>query len=95
MQKLSRIPLGYSAFCYIFAHRVMHSAHHNYKLNIMTNHVGNFPLCGGCSRKEKNEKCGEGEFYCYYAEGVFPNGIVTSDVDGTDCHNKGLYKSVI
>ena len=43
----------------------------------------------------KREECGEGEFYCYYAEDVFPNGIVTGDVDGTDCYNKGLYKGVI
>ncbi len=95
MQNLSQIPPWYLAFCYIFARRVMHSAHHNYKINIMTNYVGNFPLCEGCSRKVKREECGEGEFYCYYAEDVFPNGIVTGDVDGTDCYNKGLYKGVI
>lgn len=61
----------------------------------MTNYIGNFPLCGGCSRKEKREELGEGKFYCCYAEDVFPNGIVTGDVDGTDCYNKGVYKDVI
>lgn len=61
----------------------------------MTNYVGNFPLCGSCSRKEKREGLGKGEFYCSYAEDVFPDGIVTGDVDGTACFNKGLYKGVI
>lgn len=73
----------------------MHSAHHNYKIIIMKKYAGNFPLCGGCSRKVKREECGEGEFYCYYAEDVFPNGIVTGDVDGTGCYNKGVYRGVI
>lgn len=73
----------------------MHIAHHNYKLNIMTKYVGNFPLCGGCARKENREGLAEGEFYCCNAEDVFPNGIVTADVDGTACFNKGLYKCLM
>lgn len=53
-----------------------------------------FPLCGGCSNKEKREGLGKGEFYCCYAKEVFPNGIVTGDVDGTACYNKGVYKCI-
>ena len=33
----------------------MHSAHLNNKINIMEKDLGNFPLCGGCSRKERRE----------------------------------------
>ncbi|MBQ3628888.1 MAG: hypothetical protein II947_07680 [Bacteroidaceae bacterium] len=60
----------------------------------MNDHIAILHLCGGCSCKEKREGLGEGKFYCSYAKEVFPNGIVTSDIDGTACYNKGVYKCI-
>lgn len=61
----------------------------------MTNYFSNFALCGLCAHKEKRKGLAENEFYCLYAEDVFPNGIVTADIDGTDCVNKGIYKPIV
>lgn len=60
----------------------------------MKNYVSNFPFCGLCAHKEKREGLAENEFYCPYAEAHFPNGIVTSDVDATDCVKKGIYQPI-
>ena len=73
----------------------MHSAHLNNKINIMEKDLGNFPLCGGCSRKERREGLKDGEFYCAIVDGILPNGIVYSGTDATDCANKGWYNSSI
>ena len=34
----------------------------------MEKDLGNFPLCGGCSRKERREGLKDGEFYCAIVE---------------------------
>lgn len=57
----------------------------------MEKKIGNFPLCGGCSRREKREELKDGEFYCAIVDGILHNGIVTNDTDATDCDRKGWY----
>lgn len=52
---------------------------------------GIFPLCGGCSRREKRDDLGEGEYYCAKVEAILPNGVVTNDIDATDCVRDGWY----
>ena len=61
----------------------------------MNKNSGNFPLCGGCSRKERREGLKDGEFYCAIVDGILPNGIVYSGTDATDCAQKGWYNSSI
>lgn len=51
----------------------------------------NFPICGNCSQKEQKSNLKQGCFYCRYAIGIFDKGIVTEDIDATDCVNKGYY----
>lgn len=69
----------------------MHSAHPNIKINIMKKILGNFPLCGGCSHREKHEGLKDGEFYCAIVEDILPNGIVYNNTDATNCVRKGWY----
>ena len=57
----------------------------------MEKNIGIFPLCGGCSRREKSEELREGEYYCAIAETILPNGVVTNDIDATDCARNGWY----
>ena len=69
----------------------MHSAHSNINNYDMKSFIGYFPLCGGCSRREKSEKLREGEYNCAIAKSFLPNGIVTNDTDATECVRKGWY----
>lgn len=55
--------------------------------------IGNFALCAGCSRKEIREGLGKGKYYCRFVDGIIQNGIVTNDIDATECVRKGLYRS--
>lgn len=52
----------------------------------------NFPLCGGCSRKERGRGLKDDEFFCSIAETILPTGIITDDVDATDCVKNGWYR---
>ena len=51
----------------------------------------NFPVCGNCSQKEQKSNLKKGCYYCRYALDIFANGIVTEDIDATECVNKGYY----
>lgn len=51
----------------------------------MNNKEGYFVRCIDCSRKEKREGLSKGEYYCSFATAIFPDGIVTDDVDATKC----------
>lgn len=53
--------------------------------------IGNFPLCGGCSRRERRDDLREGEYYCAKAATILPYGVVTNDMDATDCVRDGWY----
>ena len=55
---------------------------------------GNFPMCGGCSRKEKRESLSKGEYYCSVATAFLPNGIVTDDVDATKCVRERWFRNI-
>ena len=52
---------------------------------------GSFLMCAECSCKEKLGELRKDEYYCRYATNVFPNGIVTADVDATNCIKQGWY----
>ena len=49
-------------------------------------------MCAGCSRKVKRKGLKKGEYYCDVAECVVPNGVVTDDMDATNCVKNGLYR---
>ncbi|MBQ8463795.1 MAG: hypothetical protein IJ544_06760 [Prevotella sp.] len=53
--------------------------------------IGVFPLCGGCSRRERREGLKNGEFYCAIAETILSKATVTNDMDGTKCVKNGWY----
>lgn len=55
----------------------------------------NFPLCGGCSRREKREGMNNDESYCVIANAILLNGIVTNDTDATTCTHNGWYKAIV
>lgn len=71
---------------------MMHSAHSNNNIGYMKKNIGVFPLCGGCSRRERREGLKDGEFYCSVATDILPNGVVTNDIDATECVRNGSYK---
>lgn len=73
----------------------MHGAHPNNKDDIMDKLLANFPLCGGCSRKEKCEGLEIGEYFCAIADKILPKGNVTNDTDATNCVRNGWYKSCL
>lgn len=49
------------------------------------------PYCGNCSRKTKKEDLGKDEYYCDVLFDTPMKGIVTSDTDGTNCVELGVY----
>lgn len=51
----------------------------------------NFPTCGNCFQKEKRDNLNKESYYCRYAVGIFVNGIVTNDIDSTECFLNGNY----
>lgn len=61
----------------------------------MKQNLGRFPLCGGCSRRKKREGLKDGEFYCAIVEAILPNGIVSNDIDATNCVRNGWYEPAI
>lgn len=52
---------------------------------------GFYPLCGGCSRKEKRDDLGIGIYHCIVADDFIPRGIVRDDTDATNCYQENLY----
>ena len=61
----------------------------------MDNIKGNFPMCGGCSRREKREGMIDGNYYCAIADSVLTNGgVITNDTDATNCVRNGWYKQI-
>lgn len=73
--------------------RVKHGAHPNIRYDIMNMYLSNFPLCGGCSRKERRVGLKDGEYYCAIAEKILPKGTVTNDMDATNCVRNDWFKS--
>lgn len=69
----------------------MHSAYPNKNSSDMKRFIGNFPFCGGCSRRERREGIKDGEFYCAIAETILPKATVTNDMDASNCVQKGWY----
>lgn len=49
------------------------------------------PYCAGCMHKTKKNGLEFGEYYCDIVADILPNGIVTSDTDGTLCVKDGVY----
>ena len=73
----------------------MHGAHPNNDNGIMTKLFTNFPLCGGCSRRERREELENGEYYCAIADTILSKGNVISDTDASNCVRNGWYKPCI
>jgi hypothetical protein len=69
----------------------MHGAHPNNDYGIMIKLFANFPLCGGCSRRERREELEDEEYYCAIADSILPKGNVTNDTDATNCVRNGWY----
>jgi len=61
----------------------------------MKKYVTNFPLCEGCSRREKREGLEESEYYCAIAETILSKAVVTNDTDATNCVRIGWYNPCI
>lgn len=72
-----------------------HIAHPNINYVIMEKVFANFPLCGGCSRREKREGMNNDEYYCVVANAILLNGVVTNDTDATNCARYGWYKAIV
>lgn len=51
------------------------------------------PYCGNCSRKTKKEGLADGEYYCDILIDTPMKGVVTSDTDGTNCVEMGVYRA--
>ena len=49
------------------------------------------PYCAGCSRKVKRQKLKAGEYFCHIVADTLMNGIVSGDIDGTNCVEMGVY----
>lgn len=52
------------------------------------------PYCGNCSRKIKKEGQVKDEYYCDILIDTPMKGVVTPDVDGTNCVERGFYKPI-
>lgn len=52
------------------------------------------PYCGDCSRKTKKKGMAKDEYYCDVLNDTPMKGIVTSDIDGTNCVEIGTYKPI-
>lgn len=50
------------------------------------------PYCGNCSRKIKKEGLSKDEYHCDVLIDTPKKGIVTPDIDGTNCVRRGFYK---
>lgn len=70
----------------------MHIARSNNKYHNMKRFIANFPLCGDCFRKETRNGLKDDEYYCSIAEAILPTGIVTTDLDATNCVCNRWYK---
>ena len=62
----------------------MHKAYPNNKHVIMNKLFANFPLCGGCSRRERREGLENGKYYCVIAETILPEGNFTIHTEATN-----------
>ena len=51
-------------------------------------------MCLDCANKQSNPQLPKGSFYCRYAQGVFPDGIVSFDIDATECVRIGVFKAI-
>lgn len=87
--------MGFRLFPLSLSCRVMHGAHSNNNYYVMDKLFTNFPLCGGCSRRERREGLENGVYYCAIADTILTNGNVTNDTDATNCVRNGWYKSCL
>lgn len=52
------------------------------------------PYCGNCSRKIKKEGLAKDEYYCDVLIDTPMKGVVTPDIDGTNCVERGFYNPI-
>lgn len=49
------------------------------------------PYCAECNRKVKRQELKTGEFFCTIVADTPMKGIVSGDIDGTQCVEMGVY----
>ena len=49
------------------------------------------PYCANCSRKIKIDGLDFGKYYCDVVANTPMKGIITPDIDGSQCLNNGCY----
>lgn len=54
-----------------------------------------FPFCAGCGRKEKRQGLNADEYFCIIVADTPMKGIVTGEVDGTECVEHGFYIPIV
>ena len=52
------------------------------------------PYCGNCSRKIKKDGLAKDEYYCEVLVDTPTKGVVSSDIDGTQCVEMGTYEPI-
>lgn len=52
-----------------------------------------FPMCIDCANKQYSDQLPRGKYYCPYVKSVFPDGIVSFDIDATECVRIGIFKA--
>lgn len=53
-----------------------------------------FKWCIDCSNKQSLPHLPKGSFYCSFATHIFPNGVITGDIDASQCIKDGIYTEV-
>lgn len=53
-----------------------------------------FFMCLDCANKQSSDQLPKGKYYCPYVKGVFPDGIVSFDIDATECVRNGIFRGI-
>lgn len=56
--------------------------------------VNQFPMCIDCVNKQSSDQLPKGKYYCPYVKGIFPDGIVSFDIDATECVRNGIFREI-
>lgn len=56
--------------------------------------VNQFPMCIDCVNKQSSGQLPKGKYYCPYVKGIFPDGIVSFDIDATECVRNGIFREI-
>lgn len=51
-------------------------------------------MCLDCANKQSSDQLPKGKYYCPYVKGIFPDGIVSFDIDATECVRNGIFRGI-